>query len=152
MPSWIRVTVLPMDRNCSTSSWFSGKNVCPSTLVLDFRWIRRSLDDLSNYEPCRLEKTLDFRWLKEEKIHCDWMAPQFLLVSGTFTHVECEEKVPVRVEHSIHFAKNQGQKFIRTIHDGVEGGDAGEGFVGEIQSHHVALAETDVRVQPSSLL
>src|SRR5712692_9232855 len=80
------------------------------------------------------------------------MAPQFLLVSTTIAHVECEEKLPARLEHSIHLAKHQGQKFIRNIHDGVESDDASEAFVGEIESHHVAFTENDIRVQPSSLL
>src|ERR1700693_1689746 len=83
------------------TNWFSGKHVCPSALVLHFRRIRRSLDDLFNREPCCLKMTLDFRWLKEEKSHRDWMAPQFLLVSSAIAHVECEEELPARLEHSL---------------------------------------------------
>jgi hypothetical protein len=96
--------------------------------------------------------TLDFRRLKEEKIHRDWMAPQFLLVSSAIAHVECEEKLPARLQDSRHFPKDHGQKFIRNIHDGVESGYANKAFVGEIESHHVAFTESDVRVQRSSLL
>jgi hypothetical protein len=149
----IKASVVPaLERSGSASSWFSGKNVCPSALVLHFWRIRLSLDDFFNRESCCLKMTLDFRRLKEEKIHRDWMAPQFLLVSSAIAHVECEEKLPARLEHSIHFAKYQGQKFIRNIHDGVESDDASEAFVGEIESHHVAFTENDIRVQRSSLL
>src|SRR5713101_3632267 len=149
----IKASVVPaLERSGSTSRWFPGKNVCPSTLVLHFRRIRRSLDDLFNCESHCLKMTLDFRRLKEEKIHRDGMAPQFPLVSSAIAHVECEEKLPARLQDSRHFPKDQGQKFIRNIHDGVESDDASEAFVGEIESHHVALAEDDVRIQPSSLL
>src|SRR6266849_10467445 len=116
----IRACVVPaLERSGSTSRWFPGKNVCPSTLVLHFRRIRRSLDDLFNRESCCLKMTLDFRRLKEEKIHRDWMAPQFLLVSTTIAHVERQEERPARLQHSLHFSKEQGQKFIRNIHNGV---------------------------------
>src|SRR3989442_1608856 len=134
------------------TNWFPGNHVCPSALVLHFRRRRRSLDDLFNYESCCLKMTLDFRRLKEEKTHRDRMAPQFLLVSSAIAHVEYEEKLPARLEHSLHLAKHHGQKFIWNIHDGIESDDPGERFIREIQSHHVAFTENDIRVQPSSLL
>src|SRR2546426_1276709 len=95
------------------TNWFPGKHVCPSALVLHFRRIRRSLDDLFNRESCCLKMTLDFWRLKEEKIHRDGMAPQFLLVSSALAHVECEEKLSARLQDSRHFLKDHGQKFIR---------------------------------------
>jgi hypothetical protein len=88
---------LTRDRLGSMSRWFSGEDVRPSALVLQFRRIRRSLDDLFNGEPCGLKMILDFQWLKEEKIHRDRMTPQFFLVSRSLAHVECKEKLATRL-------------------------------------------------------
>src|SRR6266550_9091958 len=115
------------------------------TLVLHFR-IRRSLDDLFDYETSCFKAALDFRRLEKEEIHRDRMTPQFLFVSRSVAHVERKEKLPARLQHSSHLAKNRGQKFIRNIDDGIEGDDPGERFIGKVQGHHVALAEDDVRV------
>src|SRR5882672_2549542 len=155
MPSWrkVRPTVLAtLERSESTSRWFSGKDVRPSALVLHFRRIRRSLDDLFNGKPCCLKVTLDFGRLKKEKIHRDPMTPQFFLVSRSFAHVECKEKLPARLYYSRHFPEDRGQKFSGNIHDGVEGDDRSERFIAKVQSHHVSFTEVDVWIQPSSLL
>jgi hypothetical protein len=61
------------------AGWLSGKDVSPAALVLDFRGIRFSLDDLYNCKPGRLQELPDGNCLEKEEIHGDVTTPQLVL-------------------------------------------------------------------------
>src|SRR4029077_17396030 len=89
-------------------SWLPCKNVRSSALVLHFRSIRPSLDDLFGGKPRRFYITPDFWWLKEEEIHRNRPPPQLIFVKDFVAGVKRQQQHPARLQYSRHFPKHQG--------------------------------------------
>lgn len=101
-------------------SRLSGKDVGPAALVLHFRGMRFSLDDLFNCKPGGLQELLDGNCLEKEEIHGDVTTPQLVLVKDLVAGVKCQQQEPTGLKDSVHFAENQRKKFLWNIHDGIE--------------------------------
>jgi len=130
---------------------FSGKDICSSAGILDIGiWF--PFDYFFDREAGGFEAELDLCRLKKQKIHGDFLSPQFFFSNNLIPGVKPKQQEAIGAQDPVDFLEHHGQRLPGNVYDGIEGGDPRERFVREVEGQHVPFAKGNAGIEPSSLL
>ena len=115
--------------------------------MFHLRRIWFALDDLFHRESGSLQISLNRFRREEVKVHEDWPIPLLVSVQGFVADVKREQQQTIRLQNACDLSKCLRHRPRGEIHDGIEGGNAGQEASGQVEPEHVSLTESDIRLR-----